>query len=42
MASVTTLTGKGKGTRARAALAKLVSIVYPFFEKQQAAFLKIK
>jgi len=42
IASVTTLTGEGKGTQARLALAKLVSIVYPFFDKGEKVFLTIQ
>ena len=42
IASVTMLTGEGKGTQARLALAKLVSIVYPAFEKGEKVFLTIQ
>lgn len=41
IASVTTLTGEGKGIEARLALAKIVSIVYPAFEKGECVFLEI-
>ena len=42
IAPVTMLTGEGRGTQARAALATLISIVYPFFEKHQQVFLTIQ
>lgn len=42
IASVTTLTGEGRGIYARAALAKLVSILYPVFEKGEKVFLIIQ
>jgi hypothetical protein len=42
IASVTTLTGEGRGTQARLALAKLVSIVYPVFDKGEKVFLTIQ
>jgi hypothetical protein len=42
IASVTTLTGEGKGTQARLALARLVSIVYPFFKRGKRIFLTIQ
>lgn len=41
IASVTTLTGEGTGTQARMALAKLVSIVYPFLEKGQNVYVEL-
>lgn len=42
IAPVTTLTGEGEGTEARAALAKIVSAVYPAFEDGERVFLEIK
>ncbi len=39
--TVTTLTGEGRGDEARMALAKLVSLVYPAFEKEKV-FLTIQ
>lgn len=41
IAPVSFLTGEGKGLRARAALAKLVALVYPAFEKEEKVFLEI-
>ena len=41
IATVTVLTGQGRGDHARMALAKLVAAVYPAFEKEKV-FLTIK
>ena len=42
IAPVTKVTGEGKGIFARAALAKLVSIMYPVFDKGESIFLNIQ
>jgi hypothetical protein len=41
IATVTTLTGEGKGAEARMALAKIVSVVYPAFDNGEKVFLEI-
>src|SRR5436190_10748181 len=42
IAPVSFLTGEGKGTQARAALAKVVRAVYPELERRQQVFLIIQ
>ncbi|MFL5809840.1 MAG: DUF5675 family protein [Flavisolibacter sp.] len=42
IAPVSFLTGEGKGIQARAALAKIVSLVYPELEKGKRVFLTIQ
>lgn len=42
IAPVSSLTGEGKGIRARDALAKIVSLLYPELEKGNIVFLTIK
>jgi hypothetical protein len=42
IAPVSLLTGEGKGTQARVALAKIVAIVYPELEKGNKVFLTIQ
>lgn len=42
IASVSSITGEGKGLQARLALAKLVSTVYPVLEKGEPVFLTIQ
>jgi hypothetical protein len=42
IAPVSFLTGDGKGLQARAALEKVVAVVYPVFEKGEKVFLEIR